>query len=123
MRADMAIDSKPNPYVLGFSIGVGLALAILVSVLWIPWVWDAKYKQLRDFLFFSVGFFIILIRRYGRGCWVPRFWLALAILHSLTQWVAGYWVSCCHLKASSPNPMLHPIAPKQCRCQRFRKVN
>jgi len=90
MRADMAIDSKPNPYVLGFSIGVGLALAILVSVLWIPWVWDAKYKQLRDFLFFSVGFFIILIRRYGRRCWVPRFWLALAILalaHSVGCWL------------------------------------
>jgi hypothetical protein len=93
MRADMAIDSKPNPYVLGFSIGVGLALAILVSVLWIPWVWDAKYKQLRDFLFFSVGFFIILIRRYGRGCWVPRFWLALAILalaHSVGCWLLGF---------------------------------
>ena len=57
MHGDMAIDSKLNPYVLGFSIGVGLALAILVSVLWIPWVEDAKYRQLRDFLFFQRGLF------------------------------------------------------------------
>jgi hypothetical protein len=90
MRADMARDSKPNPYVLGFSIGVGIALAILVSVLWFPWVWDQKYKQLRDFLFFSAFFLIVLIRRYGRRCWVPRFWLALAILaiaHSAVCWL------------------------------------
>ena len=33
MRPAMATDSKPNPYVLGFSIGVGLAPAILV---WTP---------------------------------------------------------------------------------------
>ena len=30
MPADMGTDSKPDPYVLGFSIGVGLALAILI---------------------------------------------------------------------------------------------
>jgi hypothetical protein len=86
----MATDSKPNLYVLGFSIGVSLALAILVSVRWFPRVWDSKYKQLRDFLFFSAFLFIILIRRYGRRCWVPRFWLALAILaiaHSAGCWL------------------------------------
>jgi hypothetical protein len=96
----MATDSEPNPYVLGFSIGVGLALAILISVLWFPWVWDEKYKQLRDFLFFSVFFFIVLIRRYGRRCWVPRFWLALAILaiaHS-----AGYWLYIVHVGGLRP---------------------
>ena len=90
MPADMGTDSKPNPYVLGFSIGVGLALAILISFLWFPWVGDEKYKQLRDFLFFSVVLFIVLIRRYGRRCWHPRFWLALAIFaiaHSV-----GYWL-------------------------------
>jgi hypothetical protein len=90
MLADMATDSKPNPYVLSFSIGVGLALAILVSVLRFPWVWDQKYKQLRDFLFFSVGFFIILIRRYWHVRNLLRFWLALlifAVVHSVGFWL------------------------------------
>lgn len=90
MLGDMASDSKPNPYLLGLAIGVCFGLAILVTFRWFPWVGDEKYKQLRDFLFFSVGFFIILIRRYGRRCWVPRFWLALAILaiaHSAGCWL------------------------------------
>src|SRR5580692_567859 len=79
MPADMATESKPNPYVLGFSIGVGLGLAILISVLWFPWVWDEKYKQLRDFLFFSAIFLVVIVRRYWTVSRVPRFWLALLI--------------------------------------------
>ena len=90
MRADMAIDSKPNPYVLGFSIGVGLGLAILISVLRFPWVWDEKYKQLRDFLLFSAIFLVVIVRRYWTVRRVPRFWLALlifAVVHSVGFWL------------------------------------
>jgi hypothetical protein len=86
MRADMAINSKPNPYVLGFSIGVGLGLAILISVLWFPWLWDEKYKQLRDFLLMQRDLPRRLVRRYWTVSRVPRFWLALlifAVVHSV----------------------------------------
>ena len=47
-------------------------------------------KQLRDFLFFAVGFFIILVRRYWNVRRVPRFWLALSIL--VVAHSAGCWL-------------------------------
>jgi hypothetical protein len=90
MRGDTVMNNKPNPYLLGFSIGLCIALAILAAFRWFPWVGDEKYKQLRDFLFFSVGFFVILIRRYWHVRNLPRFWLALlilAIVHSVGCWL------------------------------------
>ena len=84
------MDNKPNPYLLGFSIGICFGLALLVSVVWFPWIGDAKYKQLRDFLFFSVGMFIILIGRYWNVRRVPKLWLAFLILagaHSVGCWL------------------------------------
>jgi hypothetical protein len=84
------MDNKPNPYVLGFSLGICIGLAILASVRWFPWIWDAKYKQLRDFLFFSAGMFIILIGRYWNVRSVPKLWLAFLILagaHSVGCWL------------------------------------
>jgi hypothetical protein len=90
MRGDMTMNNKPNPYVLGFSIGLCIGLFILVVFRWFPWVGDEKYKQLRDFLFFSLGFFIILVRRYWNVRRVPKFWLALlilAVVHSVSCWL------------------------------------
>jgi hypothetical protein len=84
------MDNRPNPYLLGFSIGICLGLSLLVSVLWFPGIWDAKYKQLRDCLFFSVGLFVILIGRYWSVRCVLRFWLALSILASAHS--VGYWL-------------------------------
>jgi hypothetical protein len=43
MLGDTAIDSKLNPYLLGFSIGVCLGLAILVSVGALPRV-EREYE-------------------------------------------------------------------------------
>ena len=43
MLGDTAIDSKPNPCLLGFSIGVCLGLAILVSVGALPRV-EREYE-------------------------------------------------------------------------------
>jgi hypothetical protein len=86
----MAKDDEPNPYFLGFSIGVGIALTVLVAFRWFPWVFDAKYRQLPDFLFFSVFLFIILIRRYWHVSRLPRFWLVLlilAVVHSVSCWL------------------------------------
>jgi hypothetical protein len=90
MRGDMAINSKSNPYVLGFSIGLCIGLAILVTSRWFPQVWDDKYKQLRDFLFFIATIFVVVIRGYWNVRRVPRFWLALSILavaHSVGFWL------------------------------------
>jgi hypothetical protein len=90
MHGDMTTNSRSNPYVLGFSIALCIGVAIVVSVLWFPWIWDEKYKQLRDFLFFSTIIFIVVIRRYGDRRRVPRFWLALSILavaHSVGFWL------------------------------------
>jgi hypothetical protein len=86
----MTKDRQPNPYLLGGSIGLCIGLAILVAVRWFPWVLDQKYKQLRDFLFFSVFFFIILIRKYWNVRRLVRFWLALSILavaHTVGCWL------------------------------------
>ena len=87
---DMAIDSKANPYVLGFQLQCASALLLLSQFYGFRGSGTEKYKQLRDFLFFSAFFLIILIRRYGRRCWVPRFWLRSQFLQSLTRRVAGY---------------------------------
>jgi prolipoprotein diacylglyceryltransferase len=72
--------NKPNPYLLGFSIGICFGLALLVSALWFPWIGDAKYKHLRDVLFFSVFLFVILTGRYWSVRRVPKLWLAFLIL-------------------------------------------
>jgi hypothetical protein len=94
------MDNKPNPYLLGFSIGICFGLALLVSFLWFPWIGDAKYKQLRDLLFFSVGMFVILIGRYWNVRRVPKLWLALSILASAHS--VGYWLYITHVGSLSP---------------------
>ncbi len=90
MHGNVTMNNKPNPYVVGFSIGLCIGVVILVAFRWFPWVGDQKYKQLRDFLFFAVGFFIILVRRYWNVRRVPRFWLALSIL--VVAHSAGCWL-------------------------------
>jgi hypothetical protein len=90
MRGDVTKDDKPNPYFLGFSIGVGIGLTVLITFRWFPWIWDEKYQQLRDFLFFSAIFFIVIVRRYWTVSRVPRFWLALVVfgvVHSMGFWL------------------------------------
>lgn len=94
------MDNKPNPYLLGFSIGICYGLALLVSFLLFPWIWDAKYKQLRDLLFFSIFFFIILVGRYWNVRRVPKFWLALLILASAHS--VGYWLYITRIGSLSP---------------------
>jgi hypothetical protein len=94
------MDNKPNPYLLGFSIGICIGLYVLVTVRWFPWIWDAKYKQLRDFLFFSVSMFIILIRRYWKVRRVPKVWLAFLMLASAHS--AGLWLYITRVGSLSP---------------------
>jgi hypothetical protein len=94
------MDNQPNPYRLGFAIGICFGLALLVSFLLFPWIGDAKYKQLRDLLFFSIFFFIALAGRYWNVRRVPKFWLALLILASAHS--VGYWLYITRIGSLSP---------------------
>jgi hypothetical protein len=94
------MDNKPNPYLLGFSIGICFGLALLVFAPWFPWIGDAKYKQLRDILFFSVFLFVILTGRYWSVRRVPKLWLAFLILAGADS--VGCWLYITHVGSLSP---------------------
>lgn len=69
-----------NPYVVGAAIGLLLSLGIIASVLWFPWIGNARNKWWLDFLFFTAFLFSILISINWRFHKQPRLWISIAIL-------------------------------------------
>ena len=77
---------------------------MLVSVRWFPWIREANYKELRDFLFFSGGLFVILIGRYWNVRRVPKLWLAFVILASAHS--VGCWLYTTRVGSLSPMQLI-----------------
>jgi hypothetical protein len=111
MRGDVKTSIRLNSVFLGFSIGLGIGIVLIVSVFWFSWIWDEKYKQLRAALFFGVSVFIVLIRKYWELRRSIQFWLALSILAIAHATIV--WLFMTRVRSLSPRELI-VIAAVEC---------
>jgi hypothetical protein len=74
---------------VGFGLGILVGIYVIITTIWFPVVWDDRYQQLRDFLFFSGGFFMVLVSKFGDLRKSRRFQRALllfVVAHTLAIW-------------------------------------
>ena len=89
MHFEMRHRRQLNPYLVGFGLGILAGIYMIITTIWFPVVWDDRYQQLRDFLFFSGCFFMILISKFWnlrKSSKFQRSLLLFAIAHTLAIW-------------------------------------